>query len=75
MRLNHLETGSVRVSVSSSLFMKQRLYFGMMLKHFDFEDHTNYELDIKETLTLKPEGFVVKAKSKQIPLGGIPSPS
>lgn len=47
----------------------------MMLKHFDFEDHTNYELDIKETLTLKPEGFVVKAKSKQIPLGGIPSPS
>ena len=40
------------------------LVLGMMLKHFDFEDHTNYEMDIKETLTLKPEGFVVKAKSK-----------
>ncbi|MEK4754077.1 cytochrome P450 [Priestia sp. FSL R5-0597] len=51
------------------------LVLGMMLKHFDFEDHTNYEMDIKETLTLKPEGFVVKAKSKKIPLGGIPSPS
>lgn len=49
------------------------LVLGMILKHFDFEDHTNYELDIKETLTLKPEGFVVKAKSKKIPLGGIPT--
>ncbi|MDN4523983.1 bifunctional cytochrome P450/NADPH--P450 reductase [Fictibacillus fluitans] len=51
------------------------LVLGMMLKHFDFEDHTNYELDVKETLTLKPEGFVVKAKSKKIPLGGVPSSS
>lgn len=49
------------------------LVLGMMMKHFDFEDHTNYELDVKETLTLKPEGFVVKAKSKKIPLGGISS--
>ncbi|KFM99284.1 cytochrome P450 [Bacillus clarus] len=50
------------------------LVLGMMLKHFDFYDHKNYELDIKETLTLKPEGFTVKAVSKKVPLGGIPTP-
>ncbi|MFL0404871.1 bifunctional cytochrome P450/NADPH--P450 reductase [Bacillus nitratireducens] len=50
------------------------LVLGMMLKHFDFYDHENYELDIKETLTLKPEGLTVKAVSKKIPLGGIPAP-
>lgn len=50
------------------------LVLGMMLKHFDFYDHENYELDIKETLTLKPEGLTVKAISKKIPLGGIPAP-
>ncbi|MBE7123999.1 bifunctional cytochrome P450/NADPH--P450 reductase [Bacillus cereus] len=50
------------------------LVLGLMLKHFDFYDHKNYELDIKETLTLKPEGFTVKAVSKKIPLGGIPTP-
>ncbi|OJE41947.1 NADPH--cytochrome reductase [Bacillus proteolyticus] len=50
------------------------LVLGMILKHFDFYDHENYELDIKETLTLKPEGLTVKAVSKKIPLGGIPAP-
>ncbi|PGG78695.1 NADPH--cytochrome reductase [Bacillus toyonensis] len=50
------------------------LVLGMMLKHFDFYDHENYELDIKETLTLKPEGLTLKAVSKKIPLGGIPAP-
>ncbi|MBE5106005.1 cytochrome P450 [Bacillus thuringiensis] len=51
------------------------LVLGMMLKHFNFYDHKNYELNIKETLTLKPEGFTVKAVSKKIPLGGIPTRS
>ncbi|PEK06712.1 bifunctional cytochrome P450/NADPH--P450 reductase [Bacillus toyonensis] len=50
------------------------LVLGMILKHFDFYDHENYELDIKETLTLKPEGLTLKAVSKKIPLGGIPAP-
>ncbi|MED1093597.1 bifunctional cytochrome P450/NADPH--P450 reductase [Bacillus paramycoides] len=50
------------------------LVLGMMLKHFDFYDYKNYELDVKETLTLKPEGFTVKAVSKKIPLGGIHTP-
>ncbi|PEJ94865.1 bifunctional cytochrome P450/NADPH--P450 reductase [Bacillus wiedmannii] len=50
------------------------LVLGMMLKHFDFYEHENYELDIKETLTLKPEGLTLKAVSKKIPLGGIPAP-
>ncbi|PFA13019.1 bifunctional cytochrome P450/NADPH--P450 reductase [Bacillus cereus] len=51
------------------------LVLGMILKHFNFYDHTDYELNIKETLTLKPEGFTVKAVSKRIPLGSIPAPS
>ncbi|PES61577.1 NADPH--cytochrome reductase [Bacillus cereus] len=51
------------------------LVLGMMLKHFNFYDHKDYELNIKETLTLKPEGFTVKAVSKRIPLGSIPVPS
>ncbi|PFB13692.1 bifunctional cytochrome P450/NADPH--P450 reductase [Bacillus cereus] len=51
------------------------LVLGMMLKHFNFYDHQDYELNIKETLTLKPERFTVKAVSKRIPLGSIPVPS
>ena len=33
------------------------LVLGMVLKHFDLVDGTNYQLRIRETLTLKPDGF------------------
>lgn len=53
------------------VFYEVMLVFGMMLKYFDFEDYINYELDIKEILMLKFEGFVVKVKLKKILFGGI----
>ncbi|MBS2969526.1 cytochrome P450 [Metabacillus sp. KIGAM252] len=41
------------------------LILGLLLKHFDFVDHTNYQLDIKETLSWKPNGFTMKVKSRK----------
>ncbi|WP_338776961.1 cytochrome P450 [Metabacillus sp. FJAT-52054] len=41
------------------------LVMGLLLKHFDFTDHTGYELDVKETLTLKPNQFTMKVKSRK----------
>ncbi|GCE13550.1 bifunctional cytochrome P450/NADPH--P450 reductase [Tengunoibacter tsumagoiensis] len=36
------------------------LVLGMMLQRFKLIDHTNYQLKIKETLTLKPENFFIR---------------
>lgn len=47
------------------------IILGMILKHFDFIDHTDYELTIKETLTLKPEGFTMQVKSRNMPLAAV----
>ncbi|WLR47276.1 bifunctional cytochrome P450/NADPH--P450 reductase [Halobacillus litoralis] len=41
------------------------LVLGMVLQHFDLEDHSDYELDIKETLTFKPDGLTMKVKSRR----------
>lgn len=53
------------------------LVMGMILQRFQLIDHTNYELKIKESLSIKPDGFMMKAKlrpeitrSKLVP-GGI----
>ncbi|MGG1218765.1 bifunctional cytochrome P450/NADPH--P450 reductase [Priestia endophytica] len=35
------------------------LVLGMILQHFNLIDYKNYELDIKQTLTLKPDDFKV----------------
>jgi cytochrome P450 / NADPH-cytochrome P450 reductase len=35
------------------------LLIGMILKHFQLVDHTNYELKIKQTMTLKPDNFTM----------------
>ena len=40
------------------------LVLGMILKRFEFIDHTDYELKVKETLTLKPDGFTMKVRSR-----------
>lgn len=44
------------------------LVLGMLLKHFEPIDHTNYQLKIKETLTLKPDNFTMKVKVREYPL-------
>ncbi|WP_147803330.1 bifunctional cytochrome P450/NADPH--P450 reductase [Alkalicoccus halolimnae] len=41
------------------------LVLGMVLQHFELEDHTKYELDVKETLTFKPDGLTMKVKSRK----------
>ncbi|WGU94968.1 bifunctional cytochrome P450/NADPH--P450 reductase [Paenibacillus dendritiformis] len=38
------------------------LVLGMVLKYFEIIDHTNYQLKVKETLTLKPEGFTIRVR-------------
>ncbi|NRB05830.1 MAG: flavodoxin domain-containing protein, partial [Rhodobacteraceae bacterium] len=35
---------------------------GMILQRFELIDHTNYELKIKESLSIKPDGFKMKVK-------------
>lgn len=42
------------------------LVLGMILKHFELVDHTNYQLKVKETLTLKPDGFTMQVKPRQL---------
>jgi cytochrome P450/NADPH-cytochrome P450 reductase len=37
------------------------LTLGMILQRFKLVDHTGYKLKIKEALTIKPEGFKIKA--------------
>ncbi|MCD5322126.1 MULTISPECIES: bifunctional cytochrome P450/NADPH--P450 reductase [Pontibacillus] len=41
------------------------LVLGMLLQNFKFIDHTNYQLDVKETLTLKPEGLTMQVKPRR----------
>ncbi|WP_338776959.1 cytochrome P450 [Metabacillus sp. FJAT-52054] len=48
------------------------LVLGLLLKHFDFIDHTDYQLDIKETLSWKPNGFTMKVKTRKKWIGPAP---
>lgn len=41
------------------------LVLGMLLQNFKFIDHDNYQLDVKETLTLKPEGLTMRVKPRR----------
>ncbi|MEW6128519.1 MAG: cytochrome P450 [Acidobacteriota bacterium] len=40
------------------------LVLGMILQRFKLIDHTRYQLKIKETLTMKPDGFKIKARHR-----------
>ena len=40
------------------------LVLGMLLQRFKFIDYSNYQLKIKETLTLKPENFTIRVKER-----------
>ncbi|MGX1194569.1 bifunctional cytochrome P450/NADPH--P450 reductase [Metabacillus sp. SLBN-84] len=41
------------------------LVLGMILQHFDFIDHKSYQLDVKETLTLKPDGLTIRVAPRK----------
>ncbi|MFD0710673.1 bifunctional cytochrome P450/NADPH--P450 reductase [Paenibacillus sp. GCM10027626] len=40
------------------------LVLGLVLKHFEIIDHDNYQLKVKETLTLKPDGFKMRVRAR-----------
>jgi cytochrome P450 / NADPH-cytochrome P450 reductase len=40
------------------------LVLGMLLQRFDLIDHRGYDLKIKETLTIKPDGLRIKARPR-----------
>ncbi len=41
------------------------LVLGMLLQRFKLLDHTNYQLKVKETLTLKPDDFKIKVRRRE----------
>lgn len=40
------------------------LVLAMILQRFELFDHSNYELNIKETLSIKPDEFTIKARMR-----------
>ncbi|MDQ0175531.1 bifunctional cytochrome P450/NADPH--P450 reductase [Bacillus chungangensis] len=45
------------------------LMLGLILKNFEIIDHTNYKLKIMETLTLKPDGFTMQIRPRNMQKG------
>jgi cytochrome P450/NADPH-cytochrome P450 reductase len=41
------------------------LVMGMILQRFELVDHTGYELKIKESMSIKPDGFRMKVRMRQ----------
>ncbi|MEZ0481099.1 bifunctional cytochrome P450/NADPH--P450 reductase [Planococcus sp. SSTMD024] len=41
------------------------LVLGMVLQHFELIDHTDYQLEVKETLTFKPDGLTMRVKPRR----------
>lgn len=41
------------------------LVLGMILQHFEFIDDANYQLKVKQTLTLKPDQFRLRVKERE----------
>lgn len=41
------------------------LVLGMLVQRFEFIDHANYQLKIKESLTLKPEGLTILIRPRE----------
>lgn len=53
-----------------------QLVLSMMLQRFDFElDDPDYALRIQETLTIKPDGLLIRAKARKPSRGPSPAPA
>lgn len=50
------------------------LVMGMILQRFQLFDHKKYQLKIKETLSIKPDGFMLKVKSRPGTMRGVMIP-
>lgn len=46
------------------------LVLGMMLQRFRLLDHTRYQLKIRESLTMKPDGFKIRVRLREPVAGG-----
>jgi cytochrome P450 / NADPH-cytochrome P450 reductase len=44
--------------------LEATLVLGMILQRFELIDHTNYELKIRQTLTIKPADFRIKVRAR-----------
>src|SRR5215203_3318191 len=59
--------------------LEATLVLGMILQRFELVDHTNYELKIKQTLTIKPADFHIKVRARTnrtaAPLAPAPQPA
>jgi len=54
-----------RACIGSQFALQESvLALGMALQRFKFVDHTNYQLKVKETLTLKPDDFRLRLKKR-----------
>lgn len=54
-----------RACIGSQFALQESvLALGMALQRFKFIDHTNYQLKVKETLTLKPDDFRLRLKKR-----------
>lgn len=54
-----------RACIGSQFALQESvLAIGMALQRFKFVDHTNYQLEVKETLTLKPNDFRLRLKKR-----------
>ena len=43
-----------------------KLVLGMLLQRFDLVDSENYQLRVKQSLTLKPEGYLMQLRPRQL---------
>ncbi len=54
--------------------LEATLVLGMILQRFELIDHTNYELKIRQTLTIKPADFHIKVRARTDRPAAVASP-
>jgi cytochrome P450 / NADPH-cytochrome P450 reductase len=54
--------------------LEATLVLGMILQRFELIDHTNYELKIRQTLTIKPADFRIKVRARTDRPAAVASP-
>lgn len=55
----------VRACIGRQFAMQEAtLVLGMILQRFDLLDHTRYQLRVKESLTIKPEGLKIRVRRR-----------